>query len=472
MNNKVIQLSGMVPNQGMQYGRIVPNPFATAFMTEEEVINFNMNLGEIAMRILENERKAQDEKKQASDPTLKAINADNTTPVKDETEKSDLPKTKEKKDIKPAGASKVTAKEPKFTKLTNLIPADVKRDKNEVPDVKDSKFDDSHETWQEWDGKKDKRHIREQYCVYCNKSYGATVNECASCGKPTHDKNEIFGNQELKELSPGTYDSAIKKRNAQQQAAIKLAMHNPPLPNSDAFGKQADALHKKMKNTINHSVDREGRIQRAALKSKLPQSGRMTTDKFEACHRPMCNEPQDANGRCTAHQIAVPKSWKDNPPKRDRISFDDTRLGQSRAKVGEDASVNRLSSMAPKKVRKSNPVDNHVLKISRDTLKMHPAMRGVMGGPDLQTSKGNIKRITGKLSRKDQMADAKKPSKSQFQQQTHEPGDVVYVSGRGTGWVTDKGEDGSYGIHGKQSIPGKGSERDMGRFTPVNPKRK
>jgi hypothetical protein len=47
--------------------------------------------------------------------------------------------------------------------------------------------------------------------------------------------------------------------------------------------------------------------------------------------------------------------------------------------------------------------DQHELKIARDTLKMHPAMAGVMGGPDAATAFESVKRLTGKAPTKSQM---------------------------------------------------------------------
>ena len=41
--------------------------------------------------------------------------------------------------------------------------------------------------------------------------------------------------------------------------------------------------------------------------------------------------------------------------------------------------------------------EQHQLRIARDTLRMAPAMRGVMGGPTLEQAVATIQRLTGAL---------------------------------------------------------------------------
>lgn len=116
------------------------------------------NLGQLVRELLEEERKLREDCNLVQQsPTVEKIQKENPAEVKDVSEKQDseLPKSKT---ISTPKAPKSEDKEPRYTKLSNFIPAEVKRDKNEKASIV-GKFDEKLQKEQEWDGKFDKKHV-------------------------------------------------------------------------------------------------------------------------------------------------------------------------------------------------------------------------------------------------------------------------------------------------------------------------
>lgn len=130
---------------GAEPGKIVPNPFHTAFMSEEQVkLVGSVSIKELAMQLLREER--EEEKKKEEEKKLENTHDSiipppvielNPSKVADNTEKQAKSLAKPKT-ITPKGAPKSKKVSEKYTNLSNHIPPEIKRrDEDEVPTISD-----------------------------------------------------------------------------------------------------------------------------------------------------------------------------------------------------------------------------------------------------------------------------------------------------------------------------------------------
>lgn len=162
---------------GASPGRVVPDLFKRAFMSEEQAESMrNIRLRDMARKLLEDERAAEkalttedlEEKKPEESKTDANIPCEihekNPSKVEDKTSKQDKSLAKAKK-IPVPGAPKFKESKTKYTNLSNYIPAQITRaEKTEIPTVKDgfdkeSLDEKEYETVDEIEKDFDKKHI-------------------------------------------------------------------------------------------------------------------------------------------------------------------------------------------------------------------------------------------------------------------------------------------------------------------------
>ncbi len=129
----------------------------------------------------------------ACDPMVKKIQKENPPKVEDKTEKGNLPQHKK---MATPGAPKSNDKEPKYTDLSNYVPAEIKRDaKDEVPTI-DLDFDEDFMEEEEADEDFDPQHM----AGFLEEKFQRYGGPYQKAGKSPRDPDY----QKMKAAKPGT----------------------------------------------------------------------------------------------------------------------------------------------------------------------------------------------------------------------------------------------------------------------------